>query len=680
MQMIKVHLLAAILIWIAGAASLRGNGLDSVVPYLQTIGKYRCIEYKHKSYQSPESGIDADMWNGLMLIESYETKHELNEEYYWVRREVYIQGKSKATWHFVSLVGDEERQYVDPDCPLYRHDRTGWGGGVIQRTDRLEESEYLGIDAYLGCPNLTHCLGLRKRLTELLQTRPLREGPRGEVVIEDIYNMPKPYASYDLEIIFDPEHDYLPKEIRAYQVIEKLGQRNLRNLWQVNQFYRDPQSGLTVPVDMEASVDGKFARRLIVDKNSIFLNKTIPKDAYRIEFPPTIEYLDNIRREMVLNGKVIEKLDPLPTIDSKWGVSRMVSVAVVCILFLGALFFLFKRRSAYLLLFCLASIGCSPISRDKIVSNEAALNSPIIVAGNDGSPLLELLDGSSKSVRIQVGEDAKTSVDFRIRNRSQSELVLSSFVSTSCGCAQVSMSPLDLKPGGDAVLHALIDSFPTTGKKSISLRATVDSPVKLTLNFSIDATVYGDWVVSDRSIVLTGKVGRSSEEIVRVKGYRDVITQLEVSASNGISVKEIQQRNEDERAFAVSGTIKTSSSEALLGTLYIVSPIGLPRLEEVSISERGIASANWSEPMIQLSEGQASRLTLSFDADNEFVSLETTSGIEAKTLEATDGQLTFEITMNKEAINGLKVGEVSANVRYREATFRVPCRVILSGM
>lgn len=385
--------------------AVHGAGLDSVAPYLKTIKKYRCVEYRYKSYQLPLPGLDADKWNGLMLIESFDTKYDFIEDNYWVRREVYIEGKSKATWNFVSYVDDEERQYIDPDCPLYRQDKSGLGGGVIKRADKEEVAYYLGIDAFLGFQELTTGLGLRKSLSDLLQSRPIKEGADGAVVIDNIFNMPTEYSYFDLEIVFDPEHDSLPRIVRAYEVLSKIGQRRLRYVWTVNEFYREPQTGLFVPVDMETEYKGKLGRRLIVDKESIVLNSIIPKDAYRVVFPPTMEVLDDIRRVMILDGKVIEKLDAKPTFFPRWSMTRILSIAGACLFVLGVLFFIYKARSANLMLISLLSLGLGGCSSNHQVLNGTFVSDsediPIIIPGEDGSPLLELIDGISQKYRFK---------------------------------------------------------------------------------------------------------------------------------------------------------------------------------------------------------------------------------------------------------------------------------------
>jgi hypothetical protein len=233
---------------------------------------------------------------------------------------------------------------------------------------------------------------------------------------------------------------------------------------------------------------------------------------------------------------------------------------------------------------------------------------------------------------------------------------------------------------GEAVLSAVVDSSPTTGQKLISIRALLETPVRRELHFSIDASIIGDWVVSHRKIVLEGKVGRKSERVLKLRGYKEVVKHMEVSSTNGISVSELPPTDDEERAFLISSIIQTSFGESLLGTVYVKSPSGLPELEKVAMFERGSLSSAWSEPIVELRQENSSRLELLLDADDEFLSLDTTHGIEWKQIEQTEDKVVFDITMkDAEVAADSRIAEVVANMRFRESPFRIPCRVIVTG-
>jgi hypothetical protein len=108
---------------------------------------------------------------------------------------------------------------------------------------------------------------------------------------------------------------------------------------------------------------------------------------------------------MILDGKVIEKLDANPTFFPRSSMTRILSIAGACLFVLGVLFFIYKARSANLMLISLLSLGLGGCSSNHQVLNETvAYDSegiPIIIPGEDGSPLLELIDGISQKYRFK---------------------------------------------------------------------------------------------------------------------------------------------------------------------------------------------------------------------------------------------------------------------------------------
>ncbi|XZE18902.1 hypothetical protein SH449x_004209 [Pirellulaceae bacterium SH449] len=91
-------------------------------------------------------------------------------------------------------------------------------------------------------------------------------------------------------------------------------------------------------------------------------------------------------------------------------------------------------------------------------------------------------------------------------------------------------------------------------------------------------------------------------------------------------------------------------------------------------------SSAWSEPILELQAGKSARMELLLDADDEFLSLDTTHGIEWKQIEQTEDKVVFDISIkDAEVAADSRIAEVVANMRFRESPFSIPCRVIVTG-
>jgi len=685
----------ALLCWqLSVERSVAQNSQVDVVRYIESWQQYRSISYEAKVLQKPEVGAEGEIIEGLQVRQTLKVMYDFRTEDYKAERTYTLASKNSLTRELRSHVGDELRGYTDEESPKFKSNpKVSAGAGIVDHI--VDRSEFAGPEMLMGSPNLTSAVGQRVRLSALFE--------QSEPIITDVGSLRLPNAFhwpastpgvYDIDVRLDSARGYLPNHISFIYQNRVQNNDRIHGSYTVTKFFQDKKTQLWVPVDFFYSgANGELQTRVLVDEHTVVMNECPLPEKYRLEFPSSKVYVNQLTRQRMRDGQVIDQLAPLPkpfgkTEKSRWLYSTGVFLIAIAAIIFG--FYMVKHRRSAVVLLCIyygsCSFGCN---RDSLPSALSAVtprtqaSEPTYVFDKSGEKLLEFPGGRERTLKILIDPGSKTGFSFPMKNVGNAECIFDANIRTTCGCTMASLSGLRLAPGESTEIRGQVDMSASSGEKAVQLTVVLHEPQQHELVFIVHAIFEGDWTVSERSVTLQGQIGERKRNEIEVSGKPEALRGIRFRRSGDIEVEELVQSESAVRRFSVSGVPRSLVSQEAIGEIVFEHENATPRSLNVLISASAETKSSWKPSVILVRRGAQREFELSLTSEDRLVEVVCKGEITIDELTTSpDGsRRLFSCRVPAEPKNGAVVAEetavVSARLKRGDFSYILPIRVVV---
>jgi hypothetical protein len=600
-----------------------GTELDvGVVQYLETLAKYRTIEFQSELYSRVAKGDGGrKRLSGLALLKRYEGFIDVAKGAFRFQETVYIDDKPTSIVRHRSWIDGLLQEFQDPNSSDFVNRQEAGGGTIVNREYRSSSLPSSPLMA-MGF-DVTSMYGDPIHLWDLIAKKHPIKLNDGSYLIENVFDWKSSFGTaYDLEFVLSETDGYLPKSIKYWDRTFGKGPESKVLFAEITVKRFGRVAGLSVPIDFEQKGPRQSLVRIVMDAAKIKLNQEYSREQYNLSFPADHWYVDQRTRVKYENGKEIqlEAVPPAPSFANhrpsmsmgmSWGPSGILLIVVAIMSF-----FVARKRGILMIFICaglLNCTGCDP-------SNEVVSGKAIEISRD---AVLLVVGGDQREVRIPVGGKSETSVlEVELVNKGSSPIVLSRDVRTTCGCMEAFVESSELQPGRKTVVIARIENARMPGRRNVGLTISVLQPKPTQFSLLVNTVFEGDWYVDRQEVVITGPVGSQALQTVSVFGPKPLLNQLRCDATRDLEVSEVSSSRIDCRIFQVKAEMQELHSDQNVGKLEFFSKVGQPNHATVHVRKFGKPAATWKPIAIRLSGSEPKYVELHLAEGTEFQSME----------------------------------------------------------